>query len=129
MRIRTALCIIAGIYLLNWVVAFTGIAFRWEAIDVLFHFAGGFMQAVLAMGILTASRIQSLPKWFTFLFAVGFAAIISVSWEIIEFIQLYFFPQNELFIDLTIRDMLGDFTNDGLGAIAAWLIFHKKQDN
>ena len=126
MRIRTALWIIAGIYLLSWVMAFTRLGFRWEAIDVPFHFASGFMLVILALGILNPAKIQNLPKWHSFLFAIGFAAIFSVCWEIIEFLLMYYFPRNELFIDPTVRDTTGDFVTEGLGAILAWFIFHKK---
>ncbi len=127
MRIRTVLWIIALIYVLNWVVVLTGVGFKFEAIDVPFHFAGGFMQALLAFGILRSGKLQNLPKWFSFLFVVGFVAIISVGWEIVEFLQLYFSHQPELFGEMTLRDSLGDLVNDGLGAITAWLLFHKKK--
>lgn len=119
MKFRTPVITIGCVFLASLLLI--GVAKRFEYVDVPLHLAGGIAWTMMAAWLIGQTKISHAPKWFYFLFTVGFVMTIGVGWEIYEFIarHVYQIPA------YTLRDTLGDLMNDGYGAIIGWYFFIK----
>ena len=125
MTFRKAALSIGAVFLASIILALTGIAFRYEYVDVPLHFLGGFTWTMVAAILIQKAGKQSGPKWFNFIFTVGFVLVIGVAWEWAEYIEVQLIDSQALTEGFTLRDMLGDFILDSLGAIVGWYFFVK----
>ncbi len=113
--------------------------FTW--LDVPMHFFGGYTVAVLGVVLYGWIReyVEIRVKKHAFstlasvllegMFVLGFVMIISVAWEIWEFLMDQFAPA---FVDRFgvtqpgIADTMNDLLNDGIGGLTAWILFRNR---
>lgn len=115
------------------------LAFGWykvvSQIDIPLHLAGGFAVGMLAIAILTDLRkrkkLGAAPRWFDYLFTVGFVTLVAVLWEFHEFlldhmlIWLNHFEKSQT----SINDTMDDLLNGLVGGTVAFFCFHKPKSH
>ncbi len=107
--------------------------------DILMHFFGGFAITLLAMAVYgwLAKRIAIKTKkhpqsalstmLFKAIFVIGFVMIVSVAWELYEFLSDQFLTdvvEKYGAAQMGITDTMNDFVNDFLGAVVAFIAFN-----
>lgn len=110
-------------------------------LDIPMHFFGGYTVAILAIAVYAwiRDRVDIRVKkrkqssWAALvlegIFVIGFVMIVSVAWEIWEFLMDAFATA---FVDRFgatqpgMADTMNDFLNDGVGAVTAWLLWRDK---
>jgi len=125
MKFRTATTAIGAVFLLSVLLSVTDIAFKYEYTDVSVHFLGGFVWTMIAGILITQAGKGGQPMWFGLFFTLGFVAAISVGWEWAEYIFVKAVDIEKITVGFTLRDTLGDFINNALGAAVGWYIFVK----
>lgn len=128
MRIRTGILSIAAVLFLQVFLVAFNVYGLWEAVDVPVHILGGFTVGILAAGLIHHAKAGNRPFWFNFIFTAAVVVMVGAGWEILEY-GFYKYSQTGASIigdGLTVRDLLGDLINDGIGAVLAWFIFIRK---
>ncbi len=96
----------------------------WPDLDVPMHMIGGMVTAwsLLRFAVILPKNWQPniKPAWASHLFFLGLVAMVTIAWEIYEFIFVFFQPFPR---PMTIADSLGDMLNGLIGA-GAWLFVH-----
>ncbi len=130
MRIRTGLWAMGALVVAQVFLVAYDVYYRWEWVDVPVHMLGGFAVGLVALGIISYSKQTNLPWWFKFIFVTAVVVMVGAGWEILEFVFYHSSQTGATIIGdgLTVRDLLGDLTNDGIGAVIAWLLFIRKLD-
>ncbi len=127
MKFKHALLIIAGVLALQPFLIASDMYFRLESIDVPMHILGGFAAGTLAAAFITYAKAGNRPLWFNFLFVCSMVVMIGAGWEILEYVFYSSSPAAAAIMGgLTVRDLLGDLINDGIGAVIAWYFFVRK---
>jgi hypothetical protein len=132
---------IFAVFLVNVVALFLGMYQQFPWLDIPMHFLGGYTVAILGLAIFawlserltlrtTAHKQSKIAKFvLEGLVVIGFTMIISVAWEIWEFLMDQFataFVERFGATQPGIADTMHDFFNDGVGAVTAWLIWRKR---
>ncbi len=101
-------------------------------IDILMHFAGGFVIGMLAIAIhhkmVEHHRTPSIPAWYHFTFVVGLVMLIGVAWEFHEYVLdntaaiWWNWDRSQLSLGDTMLDLVMDF----IGATAAFTYFKRQ---
>lgn len=123
--------LIVFIFIIHSIALYFSLYWRIRWFDNVPHFLGGFWLGAAALWFIYLSgkiKSENLSFYFVLLFAVSFASLIGVVWELYEVLTDFFiangFPAN---IDqLGLRDTMTDLFFDLLGALSAGLIFIKK---
>lgn len=106
---------------------FTGLSLRYLWIDRIAHLAGGFWAAVFFIYVFREyAELKKFSGFFeskllVVIFALGFASLIGVLWELFEFIS-----NNLGNLEDTIEDLYLDLSGGLLAVILSF--FHKKVD-
>ncbi len=115
--------------LIGLVLAFHGLGlifdlyYFWDWYDVPLHAGGGFVMA--ALGLAIWERGQGTGRsWLAPLFLIGFVALISVLWELHEFVLDYI--SSGVFRQPGLQDTMADFFNDLGGGLLGIAIFYRK---
>ncbi len=130
MRLRTGLLSMAAVLVLQVFLVQFHVYGRWEWIDVPVHMLGGFVVGMIAAGLITYAKASNRPLWFNFIFTSAVVVMVGAGWEILEYV-FYNSSQTGASIigeGLTVRDLLGDLINDGIGGVVAWFLFIRKLD-
>lgn len=100
-------------------------------IDILMHFLGGFVIAMLAIAIhhrmTDKHHMQGHPDWYHITFVLGFVMLIGVAWEFHEYVLdntavlWWGWPKNQL----DLADTMLDFAMDAVGGLIAFSMFKK----
>jgi len=120
-----ALVFITAVFVSSLILAFTGVAGKFESVDIPLHFLGGFGWGMMALILIRKAQV-SKPQWFTFLFTIGVVLIVGTVWEFAEYGLELLVPKSEFLTPLALRDTLADLFNDSLGAASAWVLFKNK---
>ncbi len=140
-RFLPAFVVIGAVVVVHVVVVALGVyqAILW--FDVPMHFFGGYAMAMLGLAFfrLIQSRTE-FPKgsgadarWALIalegVFVVGFAMLIGIAWEWYEFLFDQFATSMVAqygFAQMGIADTMGDFFNDAVGAVIAWVMWRER---
>jgi hypothetical protein len=136
MTIKGALYAAIGVFLLNILLVVLGVYEAFPNIDIPMHVLGGFLMGCLAWGIaahfvrdVRFGSLKPITRYvMSFLYILGFVALVSVFWEAYEFLADLFMQgfAPELNENLAgtrqggVQDMLGDFAMDFIGGAIAW---------
>ncbi len=125
MRFKVALLAIAVVFLVHIVGLLSGWYQSWLQMDVLMHGLGGLAMGLLGLALLTNAE-DKLAFWQKAIFVVGFAVLVGVIWEFMEYgVEHYQLIYGVAWEPLTLSDTLADLTNDLIGAFLS-LIFLKR---
>lgn len=130
MKFKTALIVAISIYVLNEIMGRTGVYGIFPNIDIPMHVMGGFAIAMLGFAFFQKGiGKQKLPKWFVYLFIVGFVMLIGVFWEFHEWIldRTIHASRHLSFSQSSIDDTMKDLLDDFIGASVAFFTFYKKK--
>lgn len=126
------------VFLANVVALYFDIYHQFPWLDVPMHFFGGYTVALFAMSLYAwiGERVEIRPKlrakskiaplFLEGIFVIGFVMIISVGWEIWEFLMDQFataFVNRFGATQPGIADTMDDLLNDGVGAVTAWILW------
>ncbi|GEM_PF-2690096 len=94
--------------------------------DALLHFVAGIMEVAILVRLRLWASFNSTEKfWKNFILLLSLVALLSVGWEILEFLHDYFFSKFELFNALSIfrpYTLTQPSTSDTMGDILFTLI-------
>jgi hypothetical protein len=105
----------------------------WLWYDVPLHLGGGFAMSALGLAIwqegISDVRFKGLLSrhldfWLVPLFVIGFVALISVLWEMHEFLLDVFYAT--VIRQPGVQDTMSDFFNDLAGGLIGLVLFYRK---
>ncbi len=117
MTLKKAFVFILCVFLASVLLSVTGVAKRFEYVDVPLHILGGLGWAMVA--VVALHKTSKQPWWIQLFFTIGVVLLVGLLWEFAEF------AAQSLLGAQTWRDTLGDLFNDSLGAILGWIIYLK----
>ena len=133
MTFKNAFLLIGAVLLAHGIGLFFGLYEFWAWYDVPLHIGGGFVMGALGLAIwnegISGVVFKSLLKkhlefWLVPLFVISFVALISVLWELHEFLLDVFY--SAVIRQPGIQDTMSDFFNDLAGSLMAIGIFYRK---
>ena len=129
------------VFLANILALFLGMYEQFPWLDIPMHFFGGYTVALLGIALFSwvktrvqiRATTQSHSRFAVMLlegmFVIGFVMIISVAWEIWEFLMDQFatvFVERFGVTQPGMADTMNDFLNDTVGAVTAWILWRPK---
>lgn len=129
------------LFVVNIVALLVGVYQRYPWFDVPMHFFGGYAVALLGIALYAwiSERValRATSKHYSRaaivllegLVVIGLVMIVGVAWEIWEFLMDQYaegvvgrFGASQH----GMADTMGDFVNDGIGAVTAWVLWRKR---
>ena len=129
MKFKTPLIFAVAVYLVNELLGRLGVYTIFPNVDILMHLAGGFAMGMFGFVFFEKGAGKSkLPKWFVYLFVVGFGLLIGVFWEFHEWILDHTIHtwNYVAFSQSSNDDTMKDLLDDWIGASVAFLTFRKR---
>ncbi|MFH1712069.1 MAG: hypothetical protein ABH846_02425 [Patescibacteria group bacterium] len=133
MNFTRALIIIGLVIIGHAMGMFFELYWFWPWYDMPMHFGGGLAAGALGLAIWNEGvedvsfkgwMAKHLKWWLVPLFVLGIVAIISVAWELHEYILDELFAK-DFIRQPSIADTMADFTFDTIGGLVAILLFHR----
>lgn len=115
-----------GILLVHGWALITSAYFYFWWLDLLLHLAGGFWVGVLGVSIFNRTHLSNFFFWLSVL---GFAALVGIFWEFLEFglNQVWESLGRAAFFQPGLEDTLSDLLADLAGGVASVILFRKQE--
>ena len=131
MSLKTAVYAVGSVVAIHIIATIFNLYYTIGTLDIFMHFSGGVVMAMLALSLVYKAGLAfepRHPKWFDFLFTLGFVMIAAVVWDLWEFAadqmlkDRYPLGYNQI----SIKDTMGDLFMGGLGGTMSYLFFNKR---